>query len=138
MRGPVVDRESGEPVTAFRVRLRGGGSMEQWKPGLSFTSADGRFTATARPHEILELSSINWEDFQILPGLEGTLTGDGGAFRFLEEKPAAIILKERKHRRRVILPEERAGFRGPDGRLRIPLEPGERLGGVCYRDGRPW
>ncbi len=43
IRGRVVDGGSGEAVAGFTVRLQGS-STERWKPGESFTAADGRFS----------------------------------------------------------------------------------------------
>jgi RNA polymerase sigma-70 factor (ECF subfamily) len=208
IRGRVVDGGSGEPVAAFRVRLKGlkgGVSSQEWNPGLSFTSSDGSFllkrldrnglfgiiveaegfisgeleplepqaeakaeerlislsrgralegvvvdAATGAPLQGIQVGvsgkkdarellsfPLGWDSALELPGFRKTVTPESGEFLFLEDRPENLLIRSKSYRRLFITPEARADFRGPDGRLRIPLERGEGLRGIFYQDGRP-
>jgi RNA polymerase sigma-70 factor (ECF subfamily) len=94
--------------------------------------------ATAREYA-RDFIAMDWDAFRHLRDVEKVITGDDGVFRFLEgkETPVSLLVRAAGRRRIFIAPAERAALALPDGRLRIPLEPGERLGGICYREGRP-
>jgi RNA polymerase sigma factor (sigma-70 family) len=85
-----------------------------------------------------EILNLNWDDYKgVVPDFRKTASAGDGSFRLLEGKPGSLLIKAKGHRGLLIGPERRPEYRGVDGRLRIPLEGGERLSGICYEDGKP-
>jgi protocatechuate 3,4-dioxygenase beta subunit len=112
LEGVIVDAATGAPVAGAQVLA----------------------TASERAGDFL---ALDWDAFRFLRELQKTVTGGDGVFRFIEGKPASLLVRATGRRRLFIQPQERAAYALPDGRLRIPLVVGERLRGVYHQDGRP-
>jgi RNA polymerase sigma-70 factor (ECF subfamily) len=114
LEGVVVDAATGAPLAGVQV-------------------------LSAKMEYARDFLAMDWDAFRHVRDLEKVITSNDGAFGFLEarDKPASVLIRAAGRRRIFIAPEERAGFALPDGRLRIPLERGERLQGICHQDGRP-
>ena len=198
--GRVVDKETGEPVRAFKIELSG----DVKKSNRSFNSPEGRFALNGLLREVeynltvesvgyasqkvgdmialpegeadeLEIELLkkhalegfvvdykdetpvsggriafgDWDgtmiewDFQwidkgsSLVNAQKTTTLADGEFRFLEGAEGTFFIHADGYRRMVLEPDQRGQYLTKDGRLRIPLEPGESVDGMRFQIGQP-
>ncbi|MBI4586310.1 MAG: sigma-70 family RNA polymerase sigma factor [Planctomycetes bacterium] len=109
--GAIVDAATGQPLAGIQV-------------------------AYVRPERARDYFAWDWEGLKHMADFRTTITASDGAFHLLEGDSVTLLVRGQGRERLFIPPEGRRSFRQPDGKLRIPLERGEVLSGICWENGR--
>ncbi len=109
--GAIVDAATGEPLAGIQV-------------------------AYVRPEWARECFALDWEGLKHMADFRMTITAGDGVFHLLEGDSVTLLVRGPGRERLFIPPESRISFRQADGKLRISLERGEILSGICWENGR--
>jgi RNA polymerase sigma-70 factor (ECF subfamily) len=132
----VASPESSEDERVFALSLgrRLEGSIVDPVTGLGLAGVRVQASASEIADGIVPR---DWDPYRRLLDVLVTTTDDAGRFSFVETDPLRLLVSSPGRRTVFVPPPERARYDDGTGKLRIPVERGERLEGIVGPEDRP-